>query len=83
MINVRTAVRKAVEYVREFQDYLPQSDVRLEETEYVEPDLWLITLSFTEDVPFITDRRTYKEFRIDADTGDVKAMKVRSLASAK
>ena len=83
MIDVRTAVRKAVEYVREFQDYLPQSDVRLEETEYVEPDLWLITLSFTEDVPFITDRRTYKEFRIDADTGDVKAMKVRSLTSAK
>jgi len=83
MIDVRTAVRKALAYVREFQDYLPQSDIRLEETEYVEPDLWLITLSFPEDVPLITDRRTYKEFRIDAETGDVKAMKVRSLTNAK
>ena len=83
MIDIKTAVQKAVEYVREFQDYLPRSDIRLEETEFVDPGLWEITLSFLESgsVPVlgIPARRIYKIFRIDAETGDVKSMKVRSL----
>jgi len=84
MINVKTAVRKAVEYVQEFQDYLPQRDVRLEETEYDDAGIWLITLSFpARDVLPFGSARDYKEFRIDAATGEVTAMKVRSLDHAK
>ena len=48
MIDVKTAVRKALEYVRELQDYLPKSEFRLEETEFVDPGFWQITLSFSE-----------------------------------
>jgi len=82
MIDVKTAVRAAIEYVQEFQDYLPHTDVRLEETEFVEPNTWLITLSFSADYPF-TAARSYKEFRIDADAGHVMSMKVRQLITAK
>lgn len=82
MIDVKTAVRKSVEYVQEFREYLPGTDIRLEETEYVEPGFWLITLSFPEDIPIVKNR-IYKEFRIDAETGEVTAMKVRLFAHAK
>ena len=82
MIDVKTAVRTAVKYVQEFQDYLPGTDIRLEETEYAEPGFWLITLSFSDNVPFAPSRN-YKEFRIDANSGEVLSMKVRSLATAK
>jgi len=84
MIDVKTAVRKALEYVRELQDYLPKSEFRLEETEFVDPGFWQITLSFSESplgLPFgPPSARTYKVFRIDANTGEVLSMKVRSLA---
>jgi hypothetical protein len=86
MIDVRTAVLKAVEYVRQFQDYLPRSEIRLEETEFVDPRYWEITLSFVESggLPSfgITTQRIYKIFRIDAETADVISMKVRTLAGA-
>ena len=86
MIDVKTAVRKAVEYVRELQDYLPKSEIRLEETEFVDPGFWQITLSFSESslgLPFgPPNARAYKVFRRDANTGEVLSMKVRSLAAA-
>jgi len=84
MIDVKTAVRKAVDYVQEFQDYLPQGDVRLEETEYDETGFWFITLSFPSgNIIPLGPARDYKEFRINANTGEVMSMKVRSLAHAK
>jgi len=82
MIDVKTAVRKAVEYVQELQEYFPRSDIRLEETEFVDPGLCEITLSFSENPMFGKLSRIYKIFRIDAETGEVKSMKVRSLAAA-
>jgi hypothetical protein len=83
MIDIKMATRAAIAYVQELQEYLPHSDdVRLEETEFVEPNTWLITLSFPADYPF-TASRSYKEFRIDADNGHVMAMKVRQLTPAK
>ena len=85
MIDVKTAVRKAVEYVRELQDYFPQEgNIRLEETEFVDPDSWQITLSFVDkDRIFgFPAGRIYKTFRISAETGEVISMKVRTLAAA-
>jgi hypothetical protein len=85
MIDVKQAVRAAVDYVHEFQDLLPPRELRLEETEFVEGHLgagvWQITLSFLENQ--VTGARSYKSFTIDAETGEIKAMKVRSLLTAR
>ena len=86
IIDVKTAVRKALEYLRELQDYLPKIEIRLEETEFVDPGFWQITLSFSESplgLPFgPPSARIYKVFRIDANAGEVVSMKVRSLVTA-
>jgi hypothetical protein len=81
IIDVKTAVRKALEHVRELQDYLPKSEIRLEETEFVDPGFWQIALSFSESPFGPPSARIYKVFRIDANTGEVLSMKVQSLAS--
>jgi len=85
IIDVKTAVRKALEYVRELQDYLPKSEIRLEETEFVDPGFWQIALSFSESplgLPFgPPSARIYKVFRAGANTGEVVSMKVRSLVA--
>ena len=87
-IDVKAAVKIAMKYLLEFQDVIPVRDVRLEETEYADSGEWLITLS-TAETPTAplgglaaalgSGKRIYKIFRIDAETGDVKSMKVRSL----
>jgi hypothetical protein len=77
MIDVKTAVRAAVDYVKEFQELIPPRELRLEETEYLDAGLWEITLSFLENN--VTGARSYKSFVIDAQTGEIKSMKVRSL----
>jgi hypothetical protein len=85
-IDVKTAVRNAIAYLIEFQEFIHASDIRLEETEYDERGYWLITLSFNDKTDssnlfasLSAPRRSYRLFRIDAETGQVKSMKVRSL----
>jgi len=87
MIDVKSAVRTAIQYLQEFHEFIPARSLRLEETELTDDGSWLITLS-TEDpdsppvvlAPFSrSGSRIYKQFRIDADTGAVKSMKVRTL----
>ena len=83
-IDVKSAVRIAIDYLREFNEFMPLRDFRLEEVEFDESGSWLITLS-AEEVnpgPFAAlelSKRNYKRFRIDAQTGEVKSMKVRTL----
>jgi hypothetical protein len=86
MIDVKSAVRIAISYLQEFQEFIPAHAVRLEETEYDDSGFWLITLSTEDPVSpleglssLIPRKRSYKVFRIDANTGEVKSMKVRSL----
>jgi hypothetical protein len=78
LIPVKTAVNSAVDYVREFGDLFPNpSRVRLEETEFDgSSEDWIITLSF-EEVPF-SNYRIYKQFRVNAHTGAVAAMKMKA-----
>jgi hypothetical protein len=45
MIDVKTAVRAAMNYLNEFREFVPARGVRLEETEYDDKGSWLITLS--------------------------------------
>jgi hypothetical protein len=80
MIGVKQAVGSAIDYVREFSDFLPTQDIRLEETELVEKEgnpVWLVTLSFVESR--VIGSRAYKIFEIDADNGMVNSMKVRNI----
>lgn len=89
MIDVKTAVSRAIDYLRQLEGLVPAKGIRLEETEYDEKGrgTWLITLSAYEEPDISTGilgalasgKRTYKLFRVDALTGDVKAMKVRQL----
>lgn len=86
-IDVKAAVRIAIDYLREFQEFIPAQGIRLEETEYDDSGTWLITLSTIDDSDPLMGRiaqlaggkRDYRIFRIDAQTGEVKSMKVRTL----
>lgn len=87
-IGVKDAVRIAMNYLAEFEDFIPIRDVRLEETEYDDSGDWLITLSAIDrpggelgDLAAALggNKRNHKIFRIDAFTGNVKSMKVRAL----
>jgi hypothetical protein len=87
MIDVKTAVRTALNYLQEFQEFVPAKGVLLEETEHDDSGDWLITLSTLDDreeflgplTPLMGSKRSYKRFRIDGETGEVKSMKVRTL----
>lgn len=93
MIDVKEAVRKAYDYMKEVY---PESlrELRLEEVDRDDlTDNWLITMGYTEDVPISRARnaiqqvlradqlqpvtRSYKILTIDKETGDVKKMKIR------
>jgi len=99
MIDVKTAVNAAYQYIKSMQDMMDSSlgDLRLEEVEFSEDkSFWLITLGF--DVPkkppksqlenFITTsltstpvlyEREYKLFKVNSETGEVEAMKIRQV----
>jgi hypothetical protein len=90
MIDVKSAVRAAISYLQEFREFVPAKSVRLEETEHDMSGDWLITLStlddqqdaqgaFLEGLAKLLPKRSYRIFRIDAVTGEVKSMKVRTL----
>lgn len=79
LITVEEAVKAAAQHMqRLFPD---AQDMRVEETELTEDDLhWAITLGFR--IPEALNpfgRREYKLFVIDARTGVVRAMKIRSV----
>ena len=93
--DVKEAVRVAANYLRSLKDFIPVVGLRLEETEFTEDGDWLITLSTidvpSEDIPLsATDhiraaaaldrgKRIYKVIQVDAMSGEVRSMKVRSL----
>jgi len=95
MLSVREATAVAAESFDEFYQDEPFEDIRLEEVERVEEEgnpFWLITLGYV-DKSGSTDRgamnivlprsiRSYKQFKIDADMGDVVWMKIRSVENA-
>jgi hypothetical protein len=85
LLDVKSAVLAAIGYLQDLDDFVPTDEVRLEETDHDDKGNWLITLS-TLDPPdksvlsqFAAPKRSYKLFRIDAQTGEVKSMKVRTL----
>ena len=74
MINVKDAVNSVIAYMRDFSQYMPNSDQRLEEVAYDDEDHeWIIVVSFRENLLSATPR-LYKRFRIGAENGEVKSM---------
>jgi hypothetical protein len=81
-VDVKSAVAIAMDYLKGFEDVVgPIREIRLEETEYDDSGCWLITLSTVEGggIAALTGKRNYKQFRIDAGTGKVRSMNVRTL----
>lgn len=85
-INVQQATQAAKAYLSELQGFMGGlvNDIRLEESEISEDDqLWHITLSFTRpaDNQLVPSQvqREYKVFEVSTETGQVKAMKIRTL----
>ena len=90
MIDVKTAVARAVEYISELLPKGTVRNLRLEEVERTDDDEhWLVTLGYSapkdegeEDLnPFLGSQseREYKQFEIDAQTGEVSAMRIRTI----
>jgi hypothetical protein len=91
-IDVKDAVRRAVEYTGQL--YAPEAvrNLRFEEVELSDDGCWYITVGFDRAEPanphplmaaaalFPAYRREYKVVKIDSNTGDVKALKMRQPA---
>ncbi len=81
MIDVKQAVEAAGKYVKRL--YPSTRNLRVEETEIAEDNsFWFITLSFIQESPeeLFGPDRSYKEFKIDAETGDILSMKIKKIA---
>lgn len=76
MIDVKEAVGKASTFL---QVLIPNAlKERLEEVELTEDEkYWLVTLSYLETM--IETQRQYKSFKVDATSGEVQSMKIRSV----
>ena len=90
LIDVKQAVKAAVEYFAKLYWDKPYSDLLVEEVELSETKRrWLITLSYAFEPPpeptlsqLLAGKerpRRYKVFEIEAATGKVNAMRMRSI----
>lgn len=93
MVDVKSAITAARDYIKEIQGLLdnPLENLRLEEVERTEDDkYWLITLGYDDPeglkhIPaFLTPEtklssREYKLFRINSESGQVEATKIRKV----
>lgn len=91
MIDVKKAVASAVKYIKELYPQKNLRDLRLEEVERSDDEqYWLVTLGFS--VPVSSDgsavaqalggtryERAYKLFKVNAQTGEVRSMKIRKV----
>lgn len=91
MIDVKEATQIALSYFEDLYGEDAFSNVLLEEVERDEEKstaYWLITIGFSEHderggpLKVLELSRRYKRFRIDAETGEVVSMKIRSVENA-
>ena len=85
MLDVKEAAQRASQYFASLYADQGVSNMQLEEVELTDDgQYWLITLSYPGDPPNnpflnLPSNRKYKVFRIDAETGEVKSMKIRTV----
>lgn len=94
MLDVKEATQVALSYFEDLYGEDAFSNVLLEEVERDEEDgtpYWFITIGFTNRrgidsssplSPITSAPRRYKRFKINAETGEVVAMKIRSVETA-
>ena len=82
-MDVKEATDKAIEHLKKF--YPTVEKVQLEEVELTDDDkYWNIVISYEnmETIPLsylqVGQQRTFKVFKIDANTGKVRSMKIRN-----
>jgi len=78
MISARQAMDSIVKYIRDLSDYIPSTDLRLEEIEPSDNDEWMITVSYLENPFSESSGRAYKLFRGDGNSSEVRSMKTAS-----
>ena len=83
-MDVKEAIENAIEHFKKF--YPNVEKVQLEEVEITDDDkYWNIVLSYEnkETTPLsylqVGQQRTFKVFKIDANTGKVRSMKIRNI----
>lgn len=85
MIDVKSAVSKAVSFFGLTHDDQKVGDVRLEEVELTDdsPLSWIVTLSFVRPNALAAmhllsgkEDRCYKQFTVLAENGEVRSMKI-------
>jgi hypothetical protein len=89
MIDVKEAVRIAKQKAADMLEEGPASLEEIEREEYKGRDTWSITLGFAPReigglmsiTRFAVDPLHYRRFLIDAENGELVAMKLRELAS--
>jgi len=85
MINVKEASQKAIEHLKSLFPDQDLGNILLEEAELTEDNkFWMISVSFKKINPagivgesVFADNRSFKVFKLHADTGDVRSMKSR------
>jgi hypothetical protein len=75
MITARQAMDTIVKYMRDFSEYVPSTDLRLEEIEADDNDEWKITVSYLGNPFDASSERIYKLFRVDGNSSEVRSMK--------
>jgi len=91
VIDIKQAAKRAADYLTGlYTEQLP-ADIRLEEVELSDDEMyWLITMSFlpqhqqpTTFSQLLREHdRIYKMFKIDAQTGNMVSMKIRTVEAA-
>ena len=77
-ISPREAAEHAQVYLLQLVDGL--ANVTIEEVELDDDGrYWYITLGFNAPDAFSISRRHYKQFKVDAKTGEVRRMVIRSM----
>lgn len=88
MINIKNAVKSAYDYFQAIQNLIDANhveDLNLEEIELSEDEkFWLITLGFDRQIKTSNMfegkyKRVYKLFKVNSETGEVEAMKIREV----
>lgn len=84
MIDVKQAVSAATRFAEELYGARESLGITLEEVELSSDDReWLITLGIIDTANRFAaqaGQRMYKIFRVNAETGEVHSMKIRSVA---
>jgi hypothetical protein len=89
VIDVKTAVSKALEFMKTLFEERKLINLMLEEVELSEDNgYWLVTFGFDVPEPSgspigaivgLSYRRVFKIFKVDAESGETNSMKIRTL----